>query len=249
MQYSRYADERGRPFLDLMARIGATTPHRVVDVGCGPGNLTALLAQRWPGARVEGLDSSPEMIAAARSVPGAEFSVADATDWAPEGNVDVIVCNAVLQWVPGHTALIRRWADALPPGGWIAFQVPGNFTSPSHRLMRDLAESARWSDKVGDVLRHDNAVGSPSDYAALLLDAGLEPDVWETTYLHVLAGADPVLEWVRGTGLRPVLAALSDADAAQFSAEYAQALRDAYPPRVEGTLFPFRRIFAVGHRS
>jgi trans-aconitate 2-methyltransferase len=248
-QYSRYADERGRPFLDLLARVGAETPRRVVDVGCGPGNLTALLVQRWPDARVDGLDSSPEMIAAARAVSGARFSVADAADWVPGDDVDVIVCNAVLQWVPGHATLIRRWADALPPGGWLAIQVPGNFTSPSHRLMRELAESAHWSDKVGGVLRHDDAVGSPSGYAALLLDAGLEPDTWETTYVHVLSGVDPVLEWVRGTGLRPVLAALSDADAAQFSAEYAHALREAYPPRAEGTLFPFRRIFAVGHRS
>jgi trans-aconitate 2-methyltransferase len=248
-QYSRYADERGRPFLDLLARIGAETPRRVVDVGCGPGNLTALLAERWPDARVEGLDSSPEMIAAARAVSGVTFSVADAADWVPGDDVDVIVCNAVLQWVPGHTILVRRWADALPPGGWIAMQVPGNFTSPSHRLMRDLAESPSWSDKVGGVLRHDGAVDSAAGYAAVLLDAGLEPDAWETTYVHVLSGADPVLEWVRGTGLRPVLAALSDADAAEFSAEYAQALRKAYPQRAEGTLFPFRRIFAVGHRA
>jgi trans-aconitate 2-methyltransferase len=246
-QYSRYADERGRPFHDLVDRVGADAPRRVVDVGCGSGELTGLLAQRWPAAVVEGFDSSAEMIAAADSSGQIGFRVEDATTWAMPADTDVVVSNAVLQWVPTHRDLIHRWATALPAGGWLAFQVPGNFDSFSHTLMRALAESSRWANQLTGILRHDY-VGNPTEYAGLLHRAGLVADVWETTYVHVLTGPDPVLEWVRGTGLRPVLAALSESDGAAFSAEYAAQLRDAYPPTSAGTLFPFRRIFAVGHR-
>jgi trans-aconitate 2-methyltransferase len=247
-QYARYADERGRPFVDLVARIDCAAPRRVVDVGCGPGTLTALLAERWPAAAVEGIDSSPEMIARAESVPGIAFRVEGANSWVMPADCDVLVSNATLQWVPGHQALLRSWASSLPAGGWMAMQVPGQFGAPSHTLMRALASSPRWARSVGSVLRHDDAVAEPAEYAALLLDAGLEVDVWETTYLHRLAGVDPVLEWVRGTGLRPVLAALSAEDGAAFEAEYAAALRSAYPATERGTLFPFRRVFAVAHK-
>jgi trans-aconitate 2-methyltransferase len=176
------------------------------------------------------------------------FRVGDVTSWEPDSDVDVVVSNATLQWVPGHPALVTQWAAALPSGGWLAFQVPGNFDSPSHALMRSLAAAPRWSSSLAGVLRHHDAVGSPASYASLLMSAGLVADVWETTYLHVLPGPDPVLEWLRGTGLRPVLAALSAEDGAAFSAALAEALRDAYPATEHGTLFPFRRVFAVGHR-
>ena len=249
LQYVRYADERGRPFHELVARVRAEAPRRVVDVGCGPGTLTATLAQRWPSASVEGLDSSAEMIdsAAPLAREALTFRLADAATWTPQ-DVDVIVSNALLQWVPDHETVLARWAASLPTDGWLAFQVPGNFDSPSHVLMRELASSARWSPQVGDVLRHADAVSTPARYAALLHESGLAADVWETTYLHVLHGEDPVLEWVRGTGLRPVLAALPPDDAAEFSATYAEQLRAAYPSSGGRTLFPFRRIFAVGHR-
>jgi trans-aconitate 2-methyltransferase len=249
-QYNRYADERARPFLDLVARIGAVAPRRVVDLGCGPGTMTALLRSRWPDAVVEGVDSSEEMIAAALPLADERlsFRVGDVTSWEPDSDVDVVVSNATLQWVPGHQALLTQWAAALPSGGWLAFQVPGNFDSPSHALMRSLAAAPRWSSSLDGVLRHHDAVGSPASYASLLMSAGLVADVWETTYLHVLPGPDPVLEWLRGTGLRPVLAALSAEDGAAFSAALAEALRDAYPATEHGTLFPFRRVFAVGHR-
>lgn len=246
-QYGRFADERGRPFHDLLARVGATAPRRVIDVGCGSGELTAELAERWPDAVVEGFDSSPEMIAAADTSGRVSLRVDDATTWAPPADTDVVVCNAVLQWVPSHRDLVHRWATALPPGGWLAFQVPGNFDSFSHTLMRALADSPRWGNQLTGILRHD-AVGTPSEYAGLLHRAGLAADVWETTYVHVLTGPDPVLEWLRGTGLRPVYAALPEADAAEFTAQFAAQLREAYPPTSSGTLFPFRRIFAVGHR-
>lgn len=249
-QYSRYGDERGRPFLDLIARIGHERATRVVDLGCGPGNLTELLRRRWPDAVIEGIDSSPEMIE--RALPLSDerltFRVSDAREWTMPADLDVLVTNATLQWVPGHAELLREWAAALAPGGWMALQVPGNFDAPSHVLMRSLAASAKWRESVGDVLRHGDAVETPAAYAELLMAAGLEVDVWETTYLHVLSGDDPVLEWVRGTGLRPVLAALSPSDAAEFEAEYAAALREAYPRGTHGTVFPFRRIFAVAHR-
>lgn len=255
VQYGRYADERGRPFLDLLSRIDAAAPRRVLDVGCGTGALTALLADRWPAAQVEGVDSSPDMIAAAASAaagrPNLSFQVADAADRptsADLGELDVLISNATLQWVPDHRRLLARWAAGLPDDGWLAVQVPGNFESPSHTLMRSLAESARWRVQLDGLLRHDDAVATPAEYAHLLLSAGLVADVWETTYLHVLSGADPVLQWVRGTGLRPVLAALPADDAAEFEAEYSAQLRAAYPPGPHGTLFAFRRIFAVGHR-
>ncbi|MEP7178973.1 MAG: trans-aconitate 2-methyltransferase [Pseudonocardiales bacterium] len=257
-QYSRYADERGRAFIDLLARIDCVAPRRVVDLGCGPGNLTALLAERWPMAKVEGIDSSPEMIARAASVEGIAFRVEDIATWTVPPDADVIVSNAALQWVPLHRHLVRAWARSLPRAGWLAFQVPGNFGAPSHTLMRSLATSPRWAPLVGDVLRHHDDVGSPADYARLLLQTGLTVDVWETTYLHLLAGRDPVLDWVRGTGLRPLLAVLADQPAPDdgdprpatdvFEAEYAAELRAAYPATEHGTLLPFRRIFAVAHQ-
>ncbi|HEY8302786.1 MAG TPA: trans-aconitate 2-methyltransferase [Jatrophihabitans sp.] len=244
--YRRYDNERTRPFHDLLARVGAPAPRRVVDLGCGPATTTALLAARWPGAVVEGIDSSPDMIAAARAVPGVSVRLGDVRQWraGPDVDVDVVISTATLQWVPGHLELLTQWARALGPGGWLGVQVPGNFAAPAHTLLREHA--ARFG--VGHVLRHHDAVAEPDDYAQLLLDAGLVADVWETTYLHVLAGADPVFEWLRGTGLRPVLAALSADRVEQFGAGFAAALRAAYPPGPGGTLFPFRRIFAVGHR-
>jgi trans-aconitate 2-methyltransferase len=247
-QYSRFAAERDRPFFDLTSRIDALAPRHVVDVGCGQGHLTATLTERWPHAIVEGFDSSPEMIADAADVPGVTLFVADAAHWQPTGDVDVIVSNAALQWVPRHQELMAQWASALPSGGWLAVQVPGNFDSPSHALMRRLAGDDRWAAKLQDVLRDADAVGTPESYATVLLDAGLDADAWETTYIHVLQGDDPVLEWIRGTGLRPILAALSPSDAREYSTELAAELRKAYPPGPHGTLFPFRRVFAVGHK-
>lgn len=248
-QYSRFAAERDRPFFDLTARIDAIAPRHVVDIGCGQGHLTATLAQRWPHAVVEGFDSSPEMIAEAAGLPGVSFSVADAAQWQPTCDVDVIVSNAALQWVPRHQELMAQWGAGLPSGGWLAVQVPGNFNSPSHVLMRRLAGDAAWAAKLRGVVHHTDSVGTPESYAKVLLDAGLDADVWETTYVHVLQGDDPVLEWIRGTGLRPILTALSPPDAQEFGAQLGAELRNAYPWGPHGTLFPFRRVFAVGHKA
>ncbi len=243
-QYGRYNAERSRPFFDLLARVGADAPRRVVDLGCGSGTTTALLAQRWPDARVEGLDSSAEMIACAAplTTDRLTFNVGDAAQWS--GDADVVISNAMLQWLPEHRELVSRWAAALPTGAWLAFQVPGNFAAPSHTSIRSLA---REFSVERAVLREDT-VGDAAEYAALLLDDGLIADAWESTYLHVLPGDDSVLDWLRGSALRPVLAALSPADADEFCRRLGPQLHDAYQSTPHGTIFAFRRIFAVGHR-
>ncbi len=268
-QYLRFGGERSRPFFDLLARVGAELPSCVVDMGCGPGNLTVLLAERWPSAAVCGVDSSPQMIEAARRLvrrhgasavqpgsgpvltshaPGLSFMLDDVRHWEPQSLPDVIISNAVLQWVPGHRELLVRWADWLADDGWLAFQVPGNFDQPSHAILRELVASARWRPLLRDVeLNRQSA--DPACYAELLAEAGCEVDAWETTYVHILEGDDPVLEWYKGTGLRPVLAVLDADQAAGFLAEVGERLRAAYPPSSFGTVFPFRRVFAVAHRT
>jgi trans-aconitate 2-methyltransferase len=248
--YTRFADERSRPFVDLLARVAHPAPRTVVDLGCGEGTMTAALADRWPGARVTGVDSSPEMLAAATPIPGRlEFVREDVREWAPDGPVDVLVSNAVLHWVSGHDALLARWAGWLPRGGVLAVQVPGNFRAPTHALLDELCRSPRWADRLAHAGPRPDTVLEPTEYAELVTAAGLEPDVWETTYLHVLSGPDPVLAWVRSTVLRPVLARLADDEAAAFTADYAAALRVAYPARADGSvLLPFRRVFVVATR-
>ena len=250
--YLTYADERGRPFVELVARIRATSPADVVDLGCGPGNLTRLLADRWPDAAVRGVDSSPEMIEAALAdageAPGPGFEVADLRDWLGRGEeVDVLVSNATLQWLPDHLDLLPALAERVRPGGWLAFQVPGNFDEPSHTIRHELAAEAPYADHTRGVAvpaSHDPAV-----YLDALAATGCEPDVWETTYLHVLTGEDPVFAWVSGTGARPTLQALPGGLREQFEEEFKARLRVAYPDRGHGVVLPFRRIFAVGRKS
>jgi trans-aconitate 2-methyltransferase len=281
-QYLRFGGERARPFFDLLAQVGAESPRYVADLGCGPGNLTAVLAQRWPRARVVGVDSSPEMIAAATStelaprrgvegvvppggLPGGRppgltgqggdhhidervgFSVGDVRDWAPDTAPDVVICNAVLQWVPDHQDLLVRWADMLAPGGWLAFQLPGNFDQPSHAIVREMAACPKWRDALRNAELNRQG-GDPQEYAALLARPGYEVNAWETSYVHILQGENPVLEWTRGTTLRPVLSALDGDQAGAFLDEYAERLRQVYDPGPFGTMFPFRRVFTVLHR-
>jgi trans-aconitate 2-methyltransferase len=244
-RYLTYADERGRPFADLLARVGATEVERVVDLGCGPGNLTAWLKERWPASDVLGLDSSPEMIDRAReSGPaGVRFDVADLREWKAESPVDVLVSNATLQWVPGHLELLPQLVAQVAPGGWFAFQVPGNFEQPSHALLHGLAADDRFREYAEGVARPDGF--GPEVYLEALLGLGCRVDAWETTYLHLLQGEDPVFTWISGTGARPVLQALPEGLRAEFEAEYKQLLRDAYPAGPHGTVLPFRRVFVV----
>ncbi len=246
VKYLDFADHRGRPFYDLISRVGAPDPRLVVDLGCGPGTLTGALRERWPGATVQALDSSPEMVAAARG-RGIAAEVMDVAAWRPPEDADVVVCNAVLQWVPKHEELLRRWVGELPAGAWLAFQVPGNFGAPSHAIVRELAAGPRWRSELAQTtLRGEDAVLQLDGYAAMLTAAGGLVDAWETTYLQRLSGEDPVLEWISGTSLRPVKAALPGDRWAQFRADLAPRLRAAYPRRSDGgTWFPFRRIFVV----
>ncbi|MEU6740577.1 trans-aconitate 2-methyltransferase [Streptosporangium sandarakinum] len=245
--YGRYAGERARPFFELVARVAAEHPSYVVDAGCGSGELTAQLAARWPEADVHGFDSSPAMIAKAPPGERLTFSVEDATRWRPERPVDVLVSNALLQWVPEHRELLPAWADALAPGGWLAFQVPGNFDFPSHRIIRELYATDRWRDRLGDLARW-SPVGEPAEYLELLSGFGCRVDAWETTYLHVLEGEDAVLRWVGGTALRPALDRLDPQETEEFLADCGARLGEAYPRRPYGTVFPFRRIFVVARR-
>ena len=253
-RYLQYADERGRPFVDLLARVPAETPRVVVDLGCGPGNLTALLADRWRGADVTGIDSSEQMIAAAREIDGITWEVADLRSWArPDAlplvsPVDVLVSNATLQWLPDHLELLPRLVDRLAAGGCLAFQVPGNFGEPSHTIRSDIADRAPYAEHVRGVAVP--ASHEPADYLRVLLDLGCEADVWETTYFHVLTGDHPVFDWVFGTGARPTIQALPAGLRTDFEDEFRALLREAYPADPSGrVVMPFRRIFAVARKA
>ncbi|MFI5906858.1 methyltransferase domain-containing protein [Dactylosporangium sp. NPDC051541] len=253
-QYERFAEERARPFRELVARIPTTSAVAVVDLGCGPGTMTATLAERWPDAAVLGLDSSAAMIAAASSLatPQLRFQLADAGQWRPQrGSVDVVVANASLQWVPDHEMLLPLWAAALDDGGTLAFQVPVSTFDPG---FGEVAASGRWAATLAGAMdatgpRSASPVLPATDYVRLLSTAGLTVDAWETTYYHVLPGEDPVFEWFKGTGLRPYLDALSGADLDAFTSEMRQYLRRVYPPEPFGTILPFPRLFVVAHRA
>lgn len=258
-QYLRYQDERTRPLHDLLNRIPAdTSAQRILDLGCGPGNSTAPLRHRWPDAHITGLDNSPDMLAEARAQhagpnPGGtgttDYTHADATTYDPTPEKpDLLISNALLQWIPDHTAVLTRWAHALPPGATLAFQVPGNFDAPSHTLLADLRTSPRWNHLLGNNAHRDAAVAEPGTYLQLLAGRNCTVDVWETTYHQLLPGPDPVLEWVKGTALRPVLSRLHGDDRQTFLDQYGALLRQAYPGGPHGTVFPFRRIFAVARK-
>jgi len=258
-QYVKFSSDRQRPFADLISRVGASAPEVVVDLGCGPGSLTISLARRWPDARVIGVDSSVEMLDQTRRNDRAdrvEWVRSDVESWDPAhlgAPIDVITTNALLQWVPSHRELIPGWIRALAPGGWFAMQVPGNFNAPSHALLLEVAASSPRSAEILPRLRGGEAVIEPAAYAALLAGLDCDVDAWETTYQHILDPAGqqsaPVLEWTKGTALLPVFDVLKGEDErADFVAAYGDALHLAYPRQPFGTIFAFRRIFAVAHK-
>lgn len=248
-RYLTYADERGRPFLELLSRVAATSPATVVDLGCGPGNLTRLLGERWPSALIGGIDSSPAMVERARAA-GVDAQVADVREWAesaPPGSLDVLVTNATLQWVPGHLDLLPGLVAAVRPGGWFAMQVPGNFEEPSHVVREELSAEPPYAAHLAGIDRP--ASHDPADYWRVLTAAGLDVDAWETTYLHVLSGEDAVFEWISGTSLLPTKAALPSDLWPAYERELKARLRAAYPARHGQVLMPFRRVFAVARRG
>ncbi|WP_017973887.1 trans-aconitate 2-methyltransferase [Actinopolyspora halophila] len=251
--YLAFSDQRERPARDLLARMNHPAPGSVVDLGCGVGNLAPLLTRRWPAARLEALDSSPEMVRAAVA-GGVQAQVRDVRDWVPGADTDVVVCNAVLQWVPDHVELVRGWLDALPGGAVFGMQLPGNFHAPAHRAVYELASRAEWGEETGaalrNALRDPDRVVTPLEYARALSGPNVLVDTWESTYVHRLHGRDPVLNWLRGTALRPVRALLDDRSWERFLEELAPMLRSAYPEEADGsTWFPFRRVFAVAWRE
>ena len=250
--YLTFADHRLRPALELLARVPLARPRTIYDLGCGAGNVTRLLGERWPEAAVTGVDSSREMLDAAVKEPVAvRWVEADVRSWRPETPPDLIFSNATLHWVEDHRTLFPRLAGALAPGGCLAVQMPLSWHAPSHRLMREtLAAGGPGGGAIGsDALRAEAGrrwVEDAATYYELLAPRASNVDVWETEYLQVLEGDDPVLRWVQGTGLRPILNALHDDERARFLAEYGRRLRAAYPRRADGlTLFPFRRLFIV----
>ena len=249
VKYLEFADERSRPFFDLAARVAAGDPQMVVDLGCGPGRLTAMLAERWPKAAILGVDSSPEMIerAAEHRSEQVTFQLQDLREWRPEQPVEVIISNAALQWVPEHRALLPGLLGHLTEDGWLAFQVPGNFAEPSHILLRELAAAPPFAPHLIGVAWPD--ADSAETYLDDLVQNGCRVEAWETTYLHVLEGVDPVFSWISATGARPVLDALPDSVRGEFESEYRSRLRAAYPSRPYGTLLRFRRIFVVAHQQ
>ncbi len=249
-QYLKFEEERTRPARDLLARVPLGARHRVVDLGCGPGNSTELLARGFPEAEVSGVDNSEDMLREARArLPSARFEKADVAHWRSAAPVDLIFANAVLQWVPGHIDLMARLVAELAPQGCLAVQVPDNFDEPSHRLMREVAARPPFREKLGGAERAREGIGTFADYYVALAPHSTL-DLWRTTYLHApLAGPDAIIEWVRGTGLRPYLNPLDKDEKAAFLAGYREAIAAAYPPLPDGrVLLPFPRLFIIATR-
>jgi trans-aconitate 2-methyltransferase len=238
------------PAIDLAARIELTAPGRILDLGCGPGNSTEVLRHRWPEAAITGLDSSPQMIATAHAgFPHGVWQVGDAASWVADEPLDLVFSNAALQWVPDHARICRRWLDQLKPGGALAAQMPAHYDSPLHREIIQVSKDPAWNDRM-NAPRAALTNHAPSFYYDVLTPVASRIDLWETTYYHIVAGPESVVEWFRGTGLRPYLQALSsDEERGRFEQMLLDRYRFTYPRQSNGrVLFPFRRLFFVAYR-
>lgn len=249
-QYLKFAGERMRPAVDLLARVPLEAPATVVDLGCGAGNLAPLILARWQSTKLTGVDSSPEMLARARAEhPRAEFVQADIARWRPAAPVDVIYSNAALHWIEEHGTLMVALLESLAPGGVLAVQMPRNFRAPSHSTIAQTIEQGPWRAKLEPHLRRD-PVAEPAHYWRLLEDRAASLEIWETEYLQVLSGENPVAEYTKGSWLKQFLDRLEPAERAAFEADYRRRVAPHYPREADGrTLFPFRRLFVVARRK
>lgn len=249
-QYAQFEDERTRPVRDLLMAVPPTAIRTAIDIGCGPGNSTEVLLVHAPEAAIRGLDASQDMIEAARKrLPHIRFDVADIAGWREPGIYDLILANASLQWLPDHETLMPGLIGNLAPGGHLAVQIPDNLDEPAHRLTRDIAASGPWVDRLSEVRRTDRL--GAQRYYEILSPLCSRVDVWRTTYYHVLrGGADAIVEWFKGSALRPFLAALNDEERPTYLARYRDAVSAAYPALSDGTiLLPFPRLFMVATRA
>ena len=246
-QYLKFEDERTRPSRDLLAQIPLADARKVVDIGCGPGNSTELLVKRWPQAAVTGIDTSADMLRQARErLPAQKFIEANVAHWAPPENTDVLFANAIFQWVPGHLKQLQRLTGALPPGGVLAVQMPDSLEEPAHVLMREVAQSGPWREQLADKARVRETLPTPGGYYDALRPLCSRLEIWHTIYNHVLDDAAAVVEWVKGTGLRPFLDPLEAPERKQYLAEYTTRVAAAYPPQQDGkVLLRFPRLFIV----
>jgi trans-aconitate 2-methyltransferase len=244
----KYSEERARPFFDLLARVRRERADHIADLGCGPGHLTRILTERWPAARVVGVDSSAEMMASAQplALPGRlKFALADIASWSSDAPLDLIISNAALQWVGNHDALLSRLAGMLAAGGTLAVQMPYHFDSAAHRAIDEAKAGPRWGAVLQGIGLQQKSVLPLTWYVEHLHDLGFTVDAWQTTYIHVLTGASPVLEWFKGTALRPLLSRLAPQEQEPFLGEVDSRFKAAYPARGNVTLLPFPRLFFV----
>ncbi len=250
-QYLHFEAERTRPAADLLARVPDGPIDRVADLGCGPGNSTELLRDRFPQAAIVGVDSSDDMLTKARSrLPRVSFEKADIARWRADAPFDLIFANAVLQWIPDHIAVMVRLISDLAPGGRLAAQMPDNLDQPSHALMRKVAARAPFSARLAGAAAAREEIGAFVDYYAALAPVCAEIEAWRTTYVHALSGPDAIVDWVASTGLRPFLAPLAPDERQAFLAQYREEIAAAYPPLADGrVLLPFPRLFVVAVRG
>ena len=248
-QYVKFEEERTRPVWDLIARVPNAEPRRAADLGCGPGNSTEVLRARYPDAEIVGVDSSADMIAAARKrLPDIAFELADIEGW-PSAGFDVILANAVIQWIPDHEALLPALIGKLSPGGSLAVQIPDNLDEPSQRLMLEVAADGPWAGKLAHAAQARAAIRGADWYFRLLKRHAARVDIWRTTYFHPLAGARAIVEWFKSTGLRPFVDPLEAGEREAYLARYEAAIAAAYPAEDDGTvLLPFPRLFFVATR-